>query len=273
MDAGPAPIASQAVKPSGGPADGSRLAELAAVMRRLREPDAGVGWARDRAFADIAAHTIEEAYEVADAAERSDHAALADELGDLQLHVVFYARIAEEGGLFTLDEVIAGSIAKMWRRHPQAFGGVRDPRGWEALKADERRERAPDGGALDDVPRALPALIRAAKLGQRAAAVGFDWPDAAGAREKVAEELAELDAAAPEARLEELGDLLFSVVNLARHLEINPEAALRAANAKFEARFREMEAAAGPGFPELALEDKEALWQAAKMLRSPPRAP
>lgn len=238
------------------------LDRLAAIMRRLRDPDQGCEWDRVQTFATIAPYTLEEAYEVADAIQRDDMADLADELGDLQLQVVFHAQMAAEAGHFTLDDVIAGICDKLERRHPHIFGNAGHSPGWEALKAAERRER-PDSSALAGVALALPALERAMKLQRRAARTGFDWPDASGARAKVAEELAELDAETGKTRqAEELGDLLFAVVNLARKLDIEPEAALRAANAKFERRFRSIETAAG--FDRLSLDAKEQLWVAAK---------
>ena len=231
-------------------------------MRRLRDPIDGCEWDRVQTFASIAPYTIEEAYEVADAIERDDMADLADELGDLQLQVVFHAQIATEAGHFTLDDVITRICDKLERRHPQLFGDAAESPGWEALKANERRAN-PDPSALAGVAKALPALERANKLQKRAARTGFDWPDASGARAKVVEELAELDAETGQAeREEELGDLLFAVVNLARKLNIAPEAALKSANAKFERRFRAIETA--PGFESLSLEEKEQLWLAAK---------
>ena len=246
----------------GNPADGAPLAELAAVMRRLREADAGVGWARDRAFAEIAAHTIEEAYEVADAAERGDMAALADELGDLQLQVVFHAVIAEQSDLFTIADVLHGIADKMERRHPHIFG-TGDTPGWEAIKAAERA-KLDDPSALAGIALAAPALSRAHKMQARAARVGFDWPDATGARDKLLEELAEVDAAETSAqREEEIGDLLFAAVNLARKHGVDAETALRAATAKFERRFRYMEAL-DPELASRSLEEQERLWQRAK---------
>jgi ATP diphosphatase len=188
--------------------------------------------------------------------------ALADELGDLQLQVVFHSQMAEEAGKFTLEDVIGRICDKLERRHPHIFGDAKQSPGWEEIKASERK-KSPDDSALAGVALALPALERAAKLQRRAARVGFDWPDPSGARAKIDEELAELDAETDHKRmLEELGDLLFAVVNLARHLNIEPEAALREANAKFERRFRQIEKA--PGFAELPLEEKERLWVLAK---------
>jgi ATP diphosphatase len=238
------------------------LERLVAIMRRLRDPVSGCEWDREQSFATIAPYTIEEAYEVADAIARDDMDALADELGDLQLQVVFHARMAEEAGHFTLDDVLERISDKLERRHPHIFGDAAHTPGWEEIKAAERK-KSPDDSALAGVALALPALERAAKLQRRAARSGFDWPDTAGPRAKIDEELAELDAETGHPRmLEELGDLLFAVVNLARHLNIEPEAALREANAKFEQRFRAIEKT--PGFADLALDEKEALWVAAK---------
>lgn len=238
------------------------LDRLVSIMRRLRDPDHGCEWDRVQNFATIAPYTIEEAYEVADAIERNDMASLLDELGDLQLQVVFHAQMASEDGHFTLDDVLTGIANKLERRHPHIFGDADASPGWEAIKAQERAQKE-DTSALGGVALGLPALERALKLQKRAARTGFDWPDAAGPRAKVTEELAELDAEDdPERQAEELGDLLFAVVNLARKLEIPPEAALRAANSKFERRFRSIETA--PGFDDLSLDEKEALWVAAK---------
>ena len=235
---------------------------LTAIMRRLRDPERGCEWDREQSFATIAPYTIEEAYEVADAIARDDMDALADELGDLQLQVVFHSQMAEEAGQFTLDDVIGRICDKLERRHPHIFGDATHSPGWEELKAAERKKSF-DNSALAGVALALPALERAAKLQRRAARVGFDWPDASGPRAKIDEELAELDAETEHQRmLEELGDLLFAVVNLARHLNIEPEAALREANAKFEKRFRAIEKA--PRFADLSLDEMEQLWVAAK---------
>src|SRR3954470_20504319 len=231
-------------------------------MARLRDPATGCEWDREQSFESIAPYTIEEAYEVADAIRRGDLADLQDELGDLQLQVVYHARMAEEIGAFSIDDVMASICAKMVRRHPHVFGEAGESPGWEALKAAERGRHA-DKSALAHVALALPALRRAEKLQRRAARVGFDWPDPSGPRAKIDEELAELDGATDHQRkLEELGDLLFAVVNLARHLNIEPEAALREANGKFEKRFRAIEDA--PGFAQMSLEEKEELWAAAK---------
>jgi ATP diphosphatase len=231
-------------------------------MKRLRDPQRGCEWDREQSFATIAPYTIEEAYEVADAIARDDMDALADELGDLQLQVVFHAQMAAEAGQFTIHEVIARICDKLERRHPHIFGDAEYNPGWEELKAAER-EKSPDSSALAGVALALPALERAAKLQRRAARTGFDWPDPSGPRAKIDEELAELDAETDHHRmLDELGDLLFAVANLARHLNIEPEAALREANRKFELRFRAIEQE--PGFADLSLDEKEALWVAAK---------
>lgn len=238
------------------------LERLVSIMRRLRDPEHGCEWDREQTFATIAPYTIEEAYEVADAIAHDDMDALADELGDLQLQVVFHAQMAEEAQKFTLEDVIGRICDKLERRHPHIFGDTEHSPGWEEIKAAERTNSA-DSSALAGVALALPALERAAKLQRRAARVGFDWPDRSGPRAKIDEELAELDAESDHQRmLEELGDLLFAVVNLSRHLNIEPEAALREANAKFEQRFRAIEKT--PGFEQMSLDEKEELWAAAK---------
>jgi ATP diphosphatase len=240
------------------------LVRLAEVMARLRDPDRGCEWDRAQSFGTIAPYTIEEAYEVADAINREDMPALLDELGDLQLQVVFHAQMASEAGHFSLADVLNGISDKMERRHPHIFGSAPDGGHhlWEQIKAEER-SGGTDPSALAGVARALPALERAAKLQKRAARTGFDWPDIGGPKAKIAEELAELEAAADQAhREEELGDLLFAVVNLSRFLKIEPEEALRKANAKFERRFRQIEQA--PDFSDLSLAEKEALWAEAK---------
>jgi nucleoside triphosphate diphosphatase len=236
-------------------------------MAQLRDPETGCDWDVAQNFATIAPYTLEEAYEVADAIARNDMAALKDELGDLLLQVVFHARMAEEAGAFNFGEVVAGICAKMERRHPHIFGkgGNGGPRpDWEAIKASERAD-AGSASALDGVALGLPALMRAEKLQKRAARVGFDWPDAQGPRDKVSEEIAEVESAASRQEMEEeMGDLLFAVVNWARKLEIDPEAALRKGNAKFQARFKAMEDRAGGAFPSLTLDEQEALWLAVK---------
>ncbi len=241
----------------------SAMDRLVAIMARLRDPVHGCSWDVAQTWATIAPYTIEEAYEVADAIARDDAADLKDELGDLLLQVVFHSRIAEDAGTFTLDDVAAAVSDKMERRHPHIFGGADATPGWEAIKAAEREGQS-DTSALAGVAVALPALMRAVKLQNRAARVGFDWPDGDGALAKVHEEIAEVATATGDAVEEEIGDLLFAVVNWARHLGIDPEAALRRGNAKFERRFRGMEGIAGDAFAALPLADKEALWQRVK---------
>ncbi len=257
---------------------------LRAIMARLRDPAGGCPWDLEQSFRTIAPYTIEEAYEVAEAIEQNDMAALQDELGDLLLQVMFHARMAEEAGLFDFDAVAGAISDKMVRRHPHVFGdetvagAAAQTRAWEETKAAERAEKAGqagDGGrhsALDGVTVGLPALTRALKLQRRAARVGFDWPEAFQVFDKIDEEITEIKAeiaadSAPERLEDEIGDLLFVVVNLARHLAVEPESALRRANAKFERRFRAMEAAllsAGRKLEETPLEELEAAWQAAK---------
>jgi ATP diphosphatase len=239
-------------------------------MMQLRDPETGCPWDVAQDFATIAPYTIEEAYEVADAIDRGDMTELCGELGDLQLQIVFHARMAEEAGFFVLADVVDGIADKMVRRHPHVFpdsappGDAGEHRGWEAIKAEERARRD-QTGALAGVALGLPALLRAEKLQTRAARTGFDWPDAEGPRGKVSEEIAEVETAPDAAaRIEEIGDLLFAVVNWARHLGIDAEAALRAANVKFERRFAAMEAAAGDTFTALSLAEKEQLWEHAK---------
>ena len=252
------------------------IQKLREVMARLRDPDHGCPWDLQQSFVTIAPYTVEEAYEVFDAIERNDIDGLRDELGDLLFQVVFHARMAEEAGHFDFDDVVQAIVAKLERRHPHVFGelGAIDARqvaaNWEQIKASERRE-AVDQSAIAGVARALPALKRAQKLGERASAVGFDWPDRSGVDEKIREELSELEvavAARDRAAIdEEFGDLLFAVVNLARHLAVDPEAALTAANYKFERRFRAMEQAIlgkGRQLTELTLESLDQQWRAAK---------
>jgi len=240
------------------------LDDLVAIMRRLRDPETGCAWDREQTFETIAPYTIEEAYEVADAIARDDMAELRDELGDLQLQVVYHSRIAEERGAFTIDDVIAGICAKMIRRHPHIFGDADESPGWEALKAAERGARE-NRSALAHVARALPALKRAEKIQARAARVGFDWPDISGPRAKIDEEIAEIEAAVSDGEREaELGDLLFSVVNYARHLDIDPETALRGAVDRFEQRFRKVEDIAPKPLKDMDIDELEILWQEAK---------
>lgn len=246
--------------------DPSGIDRLRTIMARLRDPVHGCEWDTAQTFTTIAPYTIEEAYEVADAIDRGDLGDLKDELGDLLLQVVFHSRMAEEAGAFDFEGVATAISDKMERRHPHIFG--EDDAGghhrWEQIKAEERVQRG-DTGALDGVAVGLPALLRAEKLQNRAARTGFDWPDPDGARAKVAEEMIEVDTAENDAaRAEELGDLLFAVVNWSRKLGVDPEAALRAANAKFERRFRGMEALAAGRFASLDLTEQEALWQQVK---------
>jgi MazG family protein len=254
------------------------IEELLAIMRRLRDPKGGCPWDLEQDFASIAPYTIEEAYEVASAIEANDYASLKDELGDLLLQVVFHAQMASEEKLFAFPDVVRAICEKMIRRHPHVFasGGAKTPEAvtvaWDEIK---RRERAAKSAApislLDDVPRALPALVRAIKLQNRAAEVGFDWPNAVHVTDKIAEEtreLAEAHASGQSAKVaEEFGDLLFAMANLARHLKLDPEDALRAANAKFVRRFKAIEAglkAQGLRPEDATLEQMEALWQKAK---------
>ena len=232
-----------------------RVEDLLDIMARLRDPVAGCPWDLKQSFATIAPYTLEEAYEVADAIARHDMAELREELGDLLFQVVFHARMAEEAGHFAFPDVVHAICAKMIRRHPHVFAGVGYAteeelrEAWEAEKRAERAAKAGQAaGALDGVASALPALLRAEKLQRRAARVGFDWPDATGVLAKCREELAEIEAAGAaelghDALAAEVGDLLFSCVNLARHLGVEPEQALRGASAKFERRFRAMEQA------------------------------
>ncbi|MDP9064979.1 MAG: nucleoside triphosphate pyrophosphohydrolase [Pseudomonadota bacterium] len=258
----------------------SRTDELLAIMRRLRAPG-GCSWDRAQTFSSIAPYTIEEAYEVLDAIDGGDMAHLCEELGDLLFQVVFQAQIASEAGDFDFDDVAAAISAKLIHRHPHVFSADVGSRSvsWEDLKALERGRGSSGSGALDGVPAALPALLRASKLSVRAARAGFDFAHAADTAEKVAEELAEVRAAAADrgaggdedaaaqAIFEEVGDLLFAAANLARKLDVDAEAALRAANQKFERRFRHMErlaASRGLTFEDLSLSAQEALWQEVK---------
>jgi nucleoside triphosphate diphosphatase len=262
------------------------IARLLAIMAALRTPGSGCPWDLEQDFATIAPYTIEEAYEVAEAIARGDLLDLKDELGDLLLQVVFHARMAEEAGAFDFGDVVESITGKLIRRHPHVFGDARDlsPAGVKALwgeikeaeKAERRRERGEAGepaaaGLLAGVPAGLPALARAEKLTRKAATVGFDWPDAAQVVGKIEEEVREvreaLEAGARGAIEDEIGDLLFAAVNLARHAGVDPESALRGANAKFERRFRAIEqalAAAGRTPADASLDDMEDLWVKAK---------
>jgi MazG family protein len=262
----------------------ARINELLAIMARLRSAE-GCPWDRQQTFASIAPYTIEEAYEVADAIERGDLRDLKDELGDLLFQVVFHSQMASESGEFDFEAVAGAICDKLTRRHPHVFGNraplsiAEQSSAWEAIKAEERG--AADVSALHGVPNALPALLRAYKLSKRAARVGFDFEHAGQCADKVDEELLEVRAAAGALReaspktsakasaeiFEEVGDLLFAAANLARKLDVDAEAALRAANAKFERRFRGMESLAverGQVFSELDLAAQEDLWQAVK---------
>jgi MazG family protein len=262
------------------PADPIR--RLLAIMAWLRKPVGGCPWDLEQNFATIAPYTIEEAYEVADAIERQDMAALKDELGDLLLQVVFHAQMAREAGRFDFADVAAAVSEKMIRRHPHVFGDVAiataeaQTLAWEEHKANERQAQAAAEGrmpsVLDGVAAGLPALMRALKLQRRAARVGFDWPKAANVLVKIDEEISEIEKeidgdGSKDRLLDEVGDLLFAVVNLARHLDVDPEAALRHANAKFERRFRKVEdrlTEAGRNVADISLEELEVLWQQVK---------
>ncbi len=255
---------------------------LLELMARLRDPQTGCPWDREQTFSTIAPFTIEEAYEVADAIDRNDPQQLRDELGDLLFQIVFHSRMAQERGWFEYSDVAASIHDKLVRRHPHVFAGAAlegpeaQTRNWEELKARERAESASrrgsqDKSALADVPKALPALARAAKLGRRAARVGFDWEQPGQVRDKVIEELGEVDEAlqqdSRERLTEELGDLLFAIANWTVHLKIDPEEALRSANAKFERRFRQMEALAAAGgaqLESLSAAQWDELWRRAK---------
>ncbi|MGE0257373.1 MAG: nucleoside triphosphate pyrophosphohydrolase [Alphaproteobacteria bacterium] len=257
---------------------------LLAIMARLRDRERGCPWDVEQSFATIAPYTIEEAYEVADAIERNDIAALKDELGDLLLQVVFHARMAEEAGLFGFDDVAAAIADKMVRRHPHVFGDAEiasaaaQTEAWEAHKAAERNAAGHADSVLDGVALALPALLRAAKISRRAARIGFDWPDVRAVLPKIAEETAEIEAAldgalGPAALEEEVGDLLFAAANLARKLDVEPETALRRATAKFERRFRALEILAEQGNIGRDLDALEALWQQVKVREEQDRTP
>lgn len=245
------------------------FSRLLAIMARLRDPARGCEWDCAQTFATIAPYTIEEAYEVDDAIARDDMAALKEELGDLLLQVVFHARMAEELGLFSFDDVAAAISDKMETRHPHVFGDEADEGQsredrWESAKSAERAAKGAQS-AMDGVALALPALMRAEKLQKRAARQGFDWPGVEGATNKVIEEIDELREASSDAeRIDEAGDLLFATVNVVRKYGVAPEDALRSANAKFERRFKGMEALAEGRFATLPLDEQEALWQAVK---------
>jgi tetrapyrrole methylase family protein/MazG family protein/ATP diphosphatase len=258
--------------------DLSPLQRLLEIMARLRDPEGGCPWDKEQTFATIAPYTVEEAYEVADAIERNDLKDLKEELGDLLFQVVFHARMAEEQGAFDFDAVAAAMVDKMVRRHPHVFAGAvyadvtEQTAAWDAIKAEERARKARHS-ILDDVPPGLPAMTRAVKLTKRAARVGFDWPSTDEVMAKLREELEELQLEIdvgdlPKARAE-LGDLLFVTANLARKLDVDPEDALRACNAKFERRFHHIEKALaerGKTPDQSTLEEMDALWNDAKAL-------
>jgi len=256
--------------------DTDSLAELLSIMATLRNRERGCPWDLEQTFATIAPYTIEEAYEVADAVERNDMAELKGELGDLLFQVVFHARMAEEAGEFAFADVARAICDKMLRRHPHVFGDQRiadsaeQTKRWEEIKREERAS-SPASGVLDDVPVGLPALTRAGKLGKRAASVGFDWPDVAGVRAKVDEEIAELDAAAAGGGRDEIaaemGDLLFTIANWCRHMDLDPETCLRSANRKFATRFRAVEqdvTRAGRDWQSYSAAELDLLWERAK---------
>lgn len=259
------------------------LPDLLAVMAALRTPGTGCPWDLEQTFATIAPYTIEEAYEVADAIAHDDIAGLKDELGDLLLQVVYHARMAQEQDAFAFDDVVDAIARKMIRRHPHVFGTAEEraagaaPGFWDRIKAKEKGDEASTGSLLDEVPTALPALTRAIKLQNKAAKVGFDWPSLSPVLAKLKEELAELEDAIAKSAAgsetsaraidEEFGDLLFVVANLARHLKLDPEASLRAANQKFVRRFRYIEerlAADGRTPSDSDLAEMDALWDDAK---------
>ncbi len=255
--------------------DNRPIDRLLAIMARLRDPVGGCPWDLEQNFRTIAPYTIEEAYEVADAIECADMPGLKDELGDLLLQVVFHARMAEEAGSFVFDDVVAAICDKMVRRHPHVFGDAEiasvaaQNEAWEAHKAAERQQTGTKVSVLDGVALAFPALLRAAKVSRRAARIGFDWPDARAVLAKIDEEIAEIEAeivagAHPDRLEDEIGDLLFAVANLARKLDVEPEMALRRATAKFERRFRQVEARAAERGIGRDLDALEALWQEVK---------
>jgi ATP diphosphatase len=237
---------------------------LLEIMRRLRDPDNGCEWDKVQTFKTIAPYTIEEAYEVADAIDREDMLALKDELGDLLLQVVFHSQIAADSRTFDFQDVVNSICDKMTRRHPHIFGEADESPGWEQIKAGER-EQTGQSSALDGVALALPALLRAQKIQKRAARVGFDWPDKAPVKDKLLEELDEVAAATSEAEIhEEIGDLLFSAVNLARHYKVDAERALADATAKFTERFNQIESSLTKDMQDMSIDELEVEWQKAK---------
>jgi len=253
--------------------DPRRIETLRAIMQALRTPVTGCPWDLEQNFSTIAPYTIEEAYEVADAIARGSKADLCEELGDLLLQTVYHAQMAEEEEAFSFDDVVEAICRKMIRRHPHVFGdekarSAKLAKGfWEEMKGRERKDNK--AGTLDGVPLCLPGLTRAVKLQAKAAKAGFDWPSVDNVYDKIAEEVAEFRAAPPDKKTEEYGDLLFAMANVARHLGIDPEAALRAANGKFERRFRHIEARLAergklPAQSDLA--EMDGLWDEAKAL-------
>jgi nucleoside triphosphate diphosphatase len=237
---------------------------LLEIMRRLRDPDHGCDWDKVQTFKTIAPYTIEEAYEVADAINRDDMLALKDELGDLLLQVVFHSQIAADSGTFDFQDVVHSICEKMTRRHPHIFGEADESPGWEQIKAGER-EQSGQSSALDGVALALPALLRAQKIQKRAARVGFDWPDKEPVKDKLLEELDEVAAATSEAEIhEEIGDLLFSTVNLARHYKVDAERALADATDKFTRRFNQIESSLTKNMQDMSIDELEVEWQKAK---------
>ncbi|WP_417615995.1 nucleoside triphosphate pyrophosphohydrolase [Parasphingorhabdus sp.] len=244
--------------------DAQLIDPLLEIMRLLRDPETGCEWDKVQTFKTIAPYTIEEAYEVADAINRADMLALKDELGDLLLQVVFHSQIAADDGAFDFQDVVTSICDKMTRRHPHIFGEADQSPGWEQIKADER-EQSGQSSALDGVALALPALLRAQKIQKRAARVGFDWPDKAPVRDKLLEELDEVAAATGVDEVhEEIGDLLFSAVNLARHYKVDAERALADATDKFTKRFNLVESNLTKEMQDMSIEELEVEWQKAK---------
>jgi nucleoside triphosphate diphosphatase len=250
------------------------LDTLRAIMKALRTPETGCPWDLEQDFATIAPYTIEEAYEVADAIQSGDRAHLCEELGDLLLQPIYHAQMAEEEGSFTFEDVVEGVVTKMIRRHPHVFGDEEARSAtlaktfWEDNKAKEKSGQ-PSKGLLDSVPLALPGLTRALKLQAKAAKVGFDWPSVDNVYDKIAEEIAEFRTAPEDEKAEEFGDLLFALANVARHLGIDPEAALRSTNAKFQRRFAHIEqrlAETGKQPKDSSLAEMDSLWDEAKLL-------
>jgi ATP diphosphatase len=263
----------------------SAIEQLLEIMRRLRDPRTGCPWDREQSYRSLVPYTLEEAYEVADAIEQNDLEHLPDELGDLLFQVVFYAQIGQEQGRFDFEDVARRISDKLVRRHPHVFADAvidsaeDQTQAWEEHKRRERDHKAgaEQAGILDGISLALPALVRAAKLQRRVARVGFDWSEVKGVLAKVREELAEIEVelqadGVPERLAEEVGDLLFSCVNLSRHLQVEPEAALRTANIKFEQRFRQVETLlhATGGVEQASLADMDAAWEAVKLAEKDP---